>query len=103
MVEFSGERGSVEAVVNGLNIVEVGETQIYCDAGVHNVSKINFLNMSFVPERTCINTAANKDDFCCSECTAYAKGAMVDDFDCWVSVGNAFSRCPSCGAKVEVS
>lgn len=54
----------------------------------------------YVPERTCKNTAYNKDDFCCSECGAYARGTMLDDFGCSVPVGRSFSKCPNCGMKV---
>ena len=52
------------------------------------------------PERTCKNVAANADDFCCSECTAFARGAMIDDFDCWCPIGKVLINCPNCGAKV---
>ena len=53
------------------------------------------------PERTCKNVAANADDFCCSECTAFARGAMIDDFDCWYPIGKVLVHCPNCGARVK--
>ena len=51
-------------------------------------------------EYTCKNIAINTDDFCCSKCNAFAKGVMIDDFDCWCPIGKALSHCPNCSAKV---
>ena len=59
-----------------------------------------YLSRKYVLERTCKNIATNADDFCCSECNAFAKGKMINGFDYWYPIGKALNHCPNCGAKV---
>ena len=53
MAEFKGNAYAISQVVNGLHVADIHPTKIYCNCCVENVERIEFLNASFVPERTC--------------------------------------------------
>ena len=100
MVEFKGDASAVNQVLEGLPVVNIRPTEIYCSCCVENVDRIEFLNASFVPERTCRNTTRHRYyGFECSECkwSAYEPNDYGNDvrFD-------DFNYCPSCGAKVVI-
>ena len=68
-----------------------GNAKIYCNCCAENVERIEFLNASFVPERTCRKVPGRmkygRRMPACSEC-----GYSLGD-DRWYF-------CPKCGAKV---
>ena len=97
MVEFKGDVAAVSQVLDGLHVVNVRPTEIYCNCCVDNVERIKFLNTSFVPERTCRLSES------------YGIGVEFDPFEGWscdrcgmiVSYDpDKPNYCPHCGAKV---
>lgn len=105
MAEFNGNAYAISQVVKGLHVADIHPTKIYCNCCVENVERIEFLNASFVPERTCHKelmttedyTGAEVEYFGCSEC-----GEWLSDTDCY-GLGDGPNYCENCGCKVDSS
>lgn len=97
MVEFYGDASAINQVLKGLYVVDIGQTKILCNCCVENVEKIEFINASFVPERTCKLRES------------YGIDVELNPFDGWacdrckIIVSHNPDKpnyCPNCGARV---
>lgn len=100
MVEFKGDVDAVQAVIDGLNVIDVEPMKLVCGCYVENVDRIAFKNTVFIEERTC-NMVCKKDGPMCTvwefDCCGFE---FVEDKCAQYQTDLPGTRCPKCGAKV---
>lgn len=105
MVEFKGDAAEVSQVLNGLHVLDILPTKIFCNCYIENAERVDFINASFVLERTCHKelmvtedyTGAEVEYFGCSEC-----GQWLSETDCY-GLADGPNYCENCGCKVDSS
>ena len=97
MVELKGDASAINQVVSGLHVTNVSQTKIFCSCCVENVERVEFINASFVPERTCkMKVSPGTAWRTCSCCLAFVYSDAVKNATNVIQV----RYCPNCGAKV---